>query len=294
MKRRRPIALFFGCVALALEPAKAAESTGAPSLRQPTGTIEGRIFNPARGEYIRYAEIRIQGTSILETTASDGRYRIVNVPAGPVTVAVSHSGFKPVTASVTVASGTTVTKDFDLSVAEPGAGEVIRLDRFTVTGEKEGTAKAIMEQRNSMTIKNVVASDTFSTITEGNIGEVLQYLPGMQVRYMDSGEPANPLMRGMAAKYGALQIDGVRMTGGGTRAPELTSYSASATDTIEYSKTKRAGQDADAAAGTINMRSKSAFQRKGRYFGWQAYTIISAEDHSFGKSPGPEDKENHK
>ena len=48
-----------------------------------------------------------------------------------------------------------------------------------------------------------------------------------------------------------------------------------------------------APAGTINMKSKSAFQRKGRYFGWQLYTIISAADAALGKSPGPEDKENY-
>ena len=150
-----------------------------------------------------------------------------------------------------------------------------------------------MEQRNSLNIKNVVASDTFSIMTEGNIGEVLQYLPGIQIRYTD-GEPANPMMRGMAAKYGALQIDGVRMGGGGTRASELTSYSAAATDTIEYTKTNSADMDADAPAGTINMKSKSAFQRKRRYFGWQAYSIISVADNSLGKSPGPEDREIYK
>jgi hypothetical protein len=39
------------------------------------------------------------------------------------------------------------------------------------------------------------------------------------------------------------------------------------------------------------MKSKSAFQRKGRYFGWQLYTIVSTEDHAWGKSPGPKTRE---
>src|SRR5688572_13214430 len=142
MKQTIPIALLIFWVALAVGPAHAAESIGAPPARQPTGTIEGRVFNPATGEYVRYAEIRVQGTNILETTASDGRYRIANVPPGPATVVVSHSGFTPVTASVTVTQGGMVTKDFDLqSFAQPGTDQVISLGRFTVTGEKEGTAK---------------------------------------------------------------------------------------------------------------------------------------------------------
>src|SRR5688572_1259099 len=290
MNRNQSLALLFASIALALTPSAAAEAATGVSVRAATGTIEGRVFDPSTGEYIRFAEVRVQGTSILELTGPDGRYRIANVPAGEVTVTVRHSGFQPTSATVRVLAGSAATRDFDLHTS---ATDVVQLGRFTVTGEKEGTAKAIMEQRNSLNIKNVVASDTFSIMTEGNIGEVLQYLPGIQIRYTD-GEPANPMMRGMAAKYGALQIDGVRMTGGGTRASELTSYSAAATDTIEYSKTNSADMDADAPAGTINMKSKSAFQRKGRYFGWQLYTIISTDDHSWGKSPGPEDREVYK
>ncbi|MDO8539991.1 MAG: TonB-dependent receptor [Opitutaceae bacterium] len=294
MNCRKPIALLLGLTALALTPGFAAETTGGPPARSATGMIEGRVFNPSTGEYVHYAEVRVQGTSILEVTGPDGRYRIANAPAGPVTLMVNHTGFQPVTATVEVAAGTATRRDFDLQgAAQPGVADVVQLGRFTVSGEREGTAKAIMEQRNSLNIKNVVASDTFSIMTEGNIGEVLQYLPGIQIRYTD-GEPANPLMRGMAAKYGALQVDGLRMTGGGTRASELTSYSASATDTIEYSKTNSADMDADAPAGTINMKSKSAFQRRGRYFGWQLYSIVSSADSSLGKSPGPEDKENYK
>ena len=290
MSQTNRVALLVVLLATAGLRAVAGETPPASTARAATGTIEGRVFNPSTGEYVRFAEVRVAGTPILELTGADGRYRISNAPAGEVTVTVNHSGFQTASAAVSVSAGGAARRDFDL---QPSAAEVVQLGRFTVTGEKEGTAKAIMEQRNSLNIKNVVASDTFSIMTEGNIGEVLQYLPGIQIRYTD-GEPANPMMRGMAAKYGALQVDGVRMTGGGTRASELTSYSASATDTIEYSKTNSADMDADAPAGTINMRSKSAFQRKGRYFGWQLYTIISTEDHSWGKSPGPEDRETYK
>jgi hypothetical protein len=175
---------------LALTPAPGAETTGNSSVRSATGTIEGRVFNPSTGEYVHYAEVRVQGTTILEVTGPDGRYRIANAPVGSVTLVVSHTGFQPVTATVNVAAGAAATRDFELQGStQAGAKEVVQLGRFTVSGEREGTAKAIMEQRNSLNIKNVVAADTFSIMTEGNIGEVLQYLPGIQIRYTD-GEPA--------------------------------------------------------------------------------------------------------
>ena len=99
MKTRNPIALFFAGIALALAPVQAASSASTPPS---TGAVEGRVFNPATGEYIRNAEVRIQGTGVLETTAADGRYRISNVPTGSVAVTVSYTGYQVATANVTV------------------------------------------------------------------------------------------------------------------------------------------------------------------------------------------------
>ena len=99
----------------------------------------------------------------------------------------------------------------------------------------------------------------------------------------------------MAASYSALTIDGVRASGAaGARQPHLIQYSANAADTIEYSKTNSADMDADAPAGTVNMKSKSAFQRRGRYFSYQAYGLVNSYELHFGKSDGPNDGETYK
>lgn len=59
---------------------------------QATGTISGRVYNPATGEYIRNAEVRIQGTQISATTEDGGYYTLNNAPSGPVTVTVKERG----------------------------------------------------------------------------------------------------------------------------------------------------------------------------------------------------------
>ena len=293
MKTKNPIAFLIGWIALAMAPNHAvsgASDVGAPSAAVAQGgVIEGRVFNPSSGEYLRNAEVRVEGTDIIAISARDGRYRIMNVPAGKVTVSVSYTGYRPASATLTLADGGVVTRDFDLQSTLQRAGkEVVELEKFTVSSSREGTAKAIMEQRSAMTVKNVVATDTFGTIVEGNIGDVLQYVPGMQVIY--SGDvPSTVNMAGMDSKYGALMVDGVR-TSGATRAPALSSYSTSATDTIEINKTNSAEMDADAPAGSINMRSKSAFQRKGRFFSWETYSIYNTYNPlTLGKVNGPND-----
>ena len=260
------------------------------------GSIEGRVFNPLTGEYIRNAEIRVQGTDRMVVSENDGRYRISNLPAGNVTLSVSYTGYQPVTATVAVAGGQLITRDFDLQSTTAQRNEnVVELDRFTVSSRREGTAKAIMEQRNSLNVKNVIASDTFGDMMENNIAEVLQYLPGMEIFYC-GGDPNTLKMRGMPARYGALTIDGVRTVGtiSGNRQPEINAYSANAADTLEYTKTNSADMDADAPAGTVNMKSKSAFQRKGRYFAFQLYGLVNSYELSVGKSKGPNDGETYK
>ena len=58
---------------------------------------------------------------------------------------------------------------------------VVKLDQFVVSSEREGNAKAIMEQRNSMNITNSVASDVFGDVAEGNVGEFLKHMPGIEL-----------------------------------------------------------------------------------------------------------------
>jgi iron complex outermembrane recepter protein len=294
MKRSHPLCRY---VSIAPTFLAAWLAFGAVSMAQPplTGTIEGRVFNPLTGEYVRNAEVRVQGTPIVAITAGDGRYRLGNVSTGAVTLTVTYTGYQPASATVTVGRGEIITRDFDLqSSISPGNDKVVALDTLTVSSRREGTAKAIMEQRVAMTVKNVIASDTFGDMMEGNIAEVLQYLPGMEVVYC-GGDPLSFSGRGLAAKYSALTMDGVR-TGGaaGARQPHLIQYSANAADTIEFSKTNSADMDADAPGGSVNLRSKSAFQRKGRFFSYQLYALANSYQLHLGKSDGPNDGQTYK
>lgn len=56
---------------------------------QGTGRISGRIFNPATQEYVRNAEVTVDGTDLIAFSGDEGSYVLSNVPAGDVTVAVS-------------------------------------------------------------------------------------------------------------------------------------------------------------------------------------------------------------
>ena len=63
-------------------------TAGALVLRgQPEGTarITGRVYNPATQEYVRSAEVRLEGGNQIVATQGDGTFQFERVPAGQAT-----------------------------------------------------------------------------------------------------------------------------------------------------------------------------------------------------------------
>jgi TonB-dependent receptor len=224
---------------------------------------------------MRNVEVTVAGTNLAAYTGDDGFYTLAGVPAGEHELRVSYTGYDPAAARVTVTGGAPVTRDFELtaSVARPaGAGDanVVKLGQFVVSSEREGNAKAIMDQRAALNVKNVIAADNFGDITGGNIGEFIKYMPGVVIDYNQSDARAVRI-GGLDPKYVGVSVDGMRMAsaasagfGGDSRQFEFEQSSINSVEAIELNKTLTARMDADSPAGSINFRSKSAFDRKGR------------------------------
>lgn len=274
----------------------AATAFGQPAA---TGVITGRIFNPSTGEYLRNAEIRIQESGRMTVSGDGGEFRLSRVAVGSATLVVNYTGYRSATARVEVPAGATVVRDFDListlqSTSADGAP--VTLGAFVVATEREGNAKAIMDQRRSMNITNIVASDVFGANAEGNVGEFLKHLPGVDFE-MSFGEIRNIRLRGLSSEYTAVTLDGVSLsstdpgTGGEADGRSFTfeQVSLSSMDSIEVSKTISADSDANAPAGTINLRTKRAFDRAGRRITVQANAAMHSEELNFKRTDGPSD-----
>src|SRR3954466_11655822 len=109
--------LLFSCVALFCLPLSAQTNA--------TGTIRGRVLNAATHEYVRNAEIRVEGTPIVVYSTDGGAYTVTGVPAGSAIIVADYSGLQLTKASVNVAPGQTATYDFSLPAAalSPNASE---------------------------------------------------------------------------------------------------------------------------------------------------------------------------
>jgi TonB-dependent receptor len=271
---------------------------------QATGTIQGRVFNPASKEYVRNAEVRLGGTSQIIYTENDGSFRFENVPLGSATIDITYTGYNPVKETFTVAAGQTAVREINLtSTAATAASKdgVVQLQAFTVSSEREGNAKAIQAQRRDLNIITSVSSDLFGDVADGNVGEFLKYLPGIDLDYVES-EPRGPRIGGMDGQYVGVAFDGMRTASadanrGGDAASRATSFegfSISSIESIEVNLTSSAENDADTPAGNINMRTKRAFDRKGRQFTYNLSGNFNSEEFTLHKTDGPRDKVSHK
>lgn len=270
------------------------------------GTITGRVFNPATGEYRRNAQIRIEETGQTVVSEDGGKFRLWPVAPGRRTLTVTFTGYRPATATLEIAPGATVTRDFELvslwqETAPAADGAAVKLTAFVVAGEREGNAKAIMDQRQSMNITNSVAADIFGDNAEGNLGEFLKHMPGVDVSTA-FGEVRTVGLRGLGSEYTAVTVDGLAFSSAdptlqgavNSRAFTFENVSLGSMEAIEVSKTVSADMDANAPAGTINLRTKRAFERAGRRISWQANLAGHSTALHLRRTLGPDERRTYK
>ncbi len=259
------------------------------------GTIEGRVFDPRRGEYLENARITIEGTKQEVLTDSTGNYRLSNVPVGTAKLVIFYTGRGSQSEVVNVAAGATV--QHDVTFAGGGkavvTGDIVTLDSFTVTSSKEmdGAALAINEQRFSRNIVNVVAADEFGTIADGSIGEFMTFLPGITSDYT-GGDARRFSINGAPAENVPISMGGFDMAsaaGAGTgRQIELDQVSINSVSRIEVNRSPVPETPGSALAGSVNFVPRSAFERNKPIYNYSVAFLMKDAERAFGRAtPGP-------
>ncbi|MGH7956765.1 MAG: TonB-dependent receptor plug domain-containing protein, partial [Opitutaceae bacterium] len=210
-----------------------------------------------------------------------------------------YTGHETARATVNVSPASSATRDFELRPigSRSTTGETVQLGAFVVTTERAGQAKAIAEQKNAMNVKTVVASDNFGDIFEGNVGEFLKFMPGITLDYVETDTRAARI-GGLEAQYGYVTLDGGTMANTNSlagsfrdnaRGFEFEAVSINNIDSIEVNKTLSADMPGDAPAGTINLRTKSALDRKGQRFHFTVAMVGNEYEYTLNRTPRPDD-----
>jgi len=220
-----------------------------------TSTVSGRVSNAATQSYLQGAQISVEGTAFQARTGREGRYELT-VPPGQATLIVSYTGLESQRRSVDLAAGETINMDFNLE------SEVYSLEKYVVSGPREGSAAAITSQREAPNVKSVVSSDSFGNIPDGNIGDFLQQLPGITAVYVGA-DVRSVQIRGIDGALNSVTLDGQRLASSQSaqlgRTFEFEQASLNNIETIEVTKAPTPDMDADSIGGNVNIVTKSAF-----------------------------------
>jgi TonB-dependent receptor len=261
-----------------VQPVFAAGAETSRASATSTGAVAGRIQNVATGQYLNNVRVTVKGTELVAFTDQTGSFRLSGVPGGPAVLEVFFTGLDIQQIAVTVRAGETLNQDVNLTSATrygANVSDTVKLDSFVVATSREtdGTAIAINEQRFSPNIKNVVAADAMGDVMDGNVGEFLKFMPGITAEYdRDSGGSVSSVsVRGFPTSMAVVSGDGLQMastgnTVGTSRVFQFTQVSINNISRLEVTKVPTPSNPADSMAGSIDMVSKSSFERKNAQF----------------------------
>lgn len=250
-----------GVGALALGLALAVPTTA----QAQTGTVTGRVVDAQSGRPLLDAQLSIPGTGLGSLSNSQGRFLILNVPPGQITVRVDLLGYEAAEQTVAVTANGTATVDFSLEQ------DAIDLGGIVVTGVGQET-----ERRKLATSVDVISAEEISQVPVTSVDQLLQgRVAGATVNAQSAqaGTAALINFRGTSSVFGAqtpvIYVDGVRVdnsqsTAAGTGGEQSSALADLLTSDIERIEVTKGGAastlyGSDAATGVIQI-----FTKKGR------------------------------
>lgn len=267
-------------------------------------SLTGRVQNRVAGSVLENARVTVAGTNFESFTDAFGEFRFPALPAGEVAITVFFTGMAPQTATVKLAPGEAVRRDFVLvPVGATGAAKnesgTVQLDSFVVGAGRDTSAAsiAINEQRFAGNIKTVLHTDALGDVIQNNLGEFVKYLPGVDVG-TDQMNAVQIGLRGLPSAYTNIALDGDDVnaagSGGPTRNTLLQAFSLNNAARVEIFKVPTPDMSAASLGGSINMVSRTAFEVARPEFRFKAYVNKNKHDLPFNKQPGGGDGDDQK
>jgi hypothetical protein len=226
--------------------------TAAPLLAQTgKGTLVGRVLDAETGESLSGAQVVVLGTSLGSLSGVDGRYTILAVPAGAVSIKVLYLGHGEKTVEgIFVPAGGGVVQDVTLE------STAIMLEGITVSASVErGTVTAALnEQRTSVGVVSSTTSDQIARSPDSDAAQAVKRVSGVSVQ-----DGKYVFVRGLGERYTTTSLNGARLP---SPEPErkvvpLDLFPSNLLESITTSKTFTPDQPGDFSGAQVNLRTRS-------------------------------------
>jgi TonB-dependent receptor len=225
------------------------------------GDVTGSVTDSSNRGALPGAVVSIAEVNRSTTTDSAGNYTLSGLPAGTYAVQVRYLGYDNKTETVTVPESGSVALDVRLG------DDIVNLETFRVGGYREGRSRALQQKQNQTNISDIISADAIGNLPDRNVAEAISRLPGVNMS-LEQGEGRYVSIRGVEPNLNQVLIDGaVAAAPGGTRlgrAVPLDTLGTGQISTIEVIKSVTPDLDANSLGGTVNIKTGSAFDHKGR------------------------------
>ena len=221
-------------------------------------SVSGVVTDAGNTVTFQGAVVGIEGREGSATTDARGRFRLPNVPAGAHTLVISYVGAPTTSIAISVPP-----EGLEMGDIVIGGSEFI--EEIIVYGQAAAIANALNQERSAINTVSVLDTDAMGQFPDQNVAESLRRLSGVTVE-TDQGEGRYVVIRGMDPDLNSTSINGVRATAAEPRrALQLDVIPSDVLDGIEIHKSLTPDMDGDAIGGSINVKTLSAFSRKGMY-----------------------------
>ncbi len=220
---------------------------------QPFNRVSGRIVDAGTREPLPAASVRIRNTTSGTTADQNGFFMLEGITTKQVVLIFDYISYESqeLTCNFKNAGFTDL-----VILMKPSSFEI---DAVKVTGNAEGQVKAVLDQKVSANIKNIISSEQIAQFPDMNAAEAMQRIPGITLK-RDQGEGRFVQLRGTPPEYTNFNVNGEQIPSpeGSVRYIGLDVISADQIETIEVTKVLTPDMDADAIGGTVNIITKSA------------------------------------
>ena len=218
--------------------------------------LKGTVTDAVNGEPLSGANVYIKGTSAGTSADQEGRYSFT-LPEGEHTLVFTFIGYDDEEKQVNLKAGETKVMDVTM------LSQYQQLSSVTITGNLQGQAKALNQQKSADNIKNVVASDQIGRFPDPNAAEALQRVSGVNIE-RDQGEGRYVFVRGLAPQFTNMNVNGEQIPSpeADVRYVALDAIPADQLASMEVTKSLTPDMDGDAIGGSVNLITRTAETEK--------------------------------
>lgn len=225
-------------------------SLGAQAAPPNTGRIVGRVIDAASGQGLPDVGIQVVGTTLGTQSGVDGRYALVNVPAGPITIQLRRLGFQPKSVTgILLDAGKTLEQNVTLDAATITLSAQV----VTASAERGSVNEALDAQRIATGVVNAITAEQISRSPDSDAAQAVQRVSGVTItggKYV--------FVRGLGERYTTAQLNGTRIP---SPEPEkrivpLDLFPAGLLQTITTQKTFTPDQQGDFSGAQVDIKTR--------------------------------------